>query len=45
MRMMKKTNNPKVNLAIKVIYAIVIIMILIKLGMHLELDLSGTLRF
>lgn len=36
MRMVKKRNNPKVNLAINAMLAIAIIMILIKLGLHFE---------
>jgi len=36
MRMVKKRNNPKVNLAINAMLAIAIMMILIKLGLHFE---------
>ena len=36
MKMVKKRNNPKMNLAINAMLTIVIIMILIKLGLHFE---------
>ncbi|WP_160686249.1 hypothetical protein [Clostridium sp. C2-6-12] len=45
MRMVKKRKNPKVNLTIKAMLAIAIIMILIKLGLHFEVNSTVTFGF